>query len=232
MKDVIVLPCHKLVSVPRGSLWEELHNGGFVITGFEISTVDVENICQKKLNDLFSDRISLSDEVMKLKFVRAVEKGIVKVKADGELNGGKNWFTLQVQDNFQFTLSRPQNYDTYWKVKVNFAIRHFYEYELLLSNIPKQTNIPFQRKSGKCPICSKAFPVQILNSHPSHCGEVSSADKIEEWVSTIPISNHFPLNRPSPSVATNIRPAPSLSTIPRPTGTLSSIVRSTFAIGV
>ena len=88
MKDVILLPSPKVCNVPKGPFREELYEAGFVISSFELNTLDTEEEIRCKIDNEFQDVIRKSGKAfLCFNFVRAVEKKIVCIKTIGEING-------------------------------------------------------------------------------------------------------------------------------------------------
>jgi len=190
------LPSPKLSRIPKGQLKEELFESGFAVSGFELNTGDSEKELREKINTVFKDIFSFSDKVFHFEYVRAIEKGVVKVKLDGPMDGRMMYF-IAGSRQLPIYIRSKSDFRHFLKSKDQFCpseIEDSSEEDLepvlkkpnddnLFSPQPKpnddylfspQRTGSRQTTLQECPICKELFTSDIINCHASVCGDDNS----------------------------------------------------------
>ena len=87
IKDVILLPSPRISMVPKGLARETLYDDGFVISGFKLSSTATESEISLEIERELAEKFAKIKSPSKFHFVRAVEKKIVRVINNQEING-------------------------------------------------------------------------------------------------------------------------------------------------
>ena len=73
--------------VPKGLAQERLYNDGFVISGFKLNSTATESEISFEIEHELAEKFARIQSSIKFHFVRAVEKKIVRVINNQEING-------------------------------------------------------------------------------------------------------------------------------------------------
>lgn len=183
-----MIPSPKLSTVPKSKYREELFDAGFVLTGFELDTLDAESVLKEKLYNLFKDIFSLNDKTINFEFVRCIEGRLMKVKTGGPMDGKRLYFIagsrqlpiyIRAKTDFRYLLKSRDMYcpsevsdfsDDDLEPAFHSSVDHDY------SKLRPSMQTTFE----KCPICNESFTSNLINLHASSCGIDDDNDIIEE----------------------------------------------------
>eukprot|EP00112_Aurelia_sp_Birch-Aquarium-sp1_P025537 Seg8529.2 transcript_id=Seg8529.2/GoldUCD/mRNA.D3Y31 product="G2/M phase-specific E3 ubiquitin-protein ligase" protein_id=Seg8529.2/GoldUCD/D3Y31 len=216
MKDVILLPSPRAKKVPKGKDRESLFTNGFVISSFELHTIETEDIIREKLMNEFKDLFPQTSNVKKFDFVRAVEKKIVPVKKAGEMNGRCIYNVAGQRDRPIYIRALD---DLTWVLESKSSLLESdsgsdYDAEELHGvsespvsleeevTQPKEESdileIAEDRSESACPVCQKFYPIETLQAHANACIDFKPAFEIDTEVKELAEENdvsHFDENK-------------------------------------
>eukprot|EP00794_Sanderia_malayensis_P010666 gene10666-11795_t len=204
VKDVVMIPSPRIKEVPRGKAREALFSNDFVISSFELHTVDSESVIREKLVQGFKDLFPGEQALDKFEFVRVVEKRIVPVKIAGEFNGKSVYniagqrdrpIYLRAVDDLRWKLGSKSHYfevdnlsdsDTCDSIEENINSPISVKDEKNFATDDTELMLPKQERSlyqtpeinaidSACPICGNTYPIDAIQSHVNECLDFKSA---------------------------------------------------------
>ncbi len=84
---MILLPSPRIIIVPKGIARETLYDDGFVISGFKLNSTATESEISSEIERELGEKFAKTKSLVKFHFVRAVEKKIVRVINNQDING-------------------------------------------------------------------------------------------------------------------------------------------------